>query len=218
MYRKYFQLSKATHPDRNPNNPHAAERFAKISEAYATLSNAQRRERYDRENFPAANPKTSGSPRGSYSSAASTPFGSRPATGLSRRRTQFRGPPPSFYRNGAWGAQRSRRQAQAQGSSEGPSGPSESTSGGFSPGQAHRGMNNVPHFDQAGHLRNQQSQEEKRRRRDDSNVSDYDVGSAADMALRFALVSGIIAFACIPIWLLKKNVGNGNTKHKQLKT
>ena len=78
-------------------------------------------------------------------------------------------------------------------------------------------MNNVPHFDQAGHLRNQQSQEERRKRRDDLDVSDYDVGGAADMALRFALVSGIIAFACIPIWIMKKDVGSGNTRNKQSK-
>jgi hypothetical protein len=31
-------------------------------------------------------------------------FGARRASGLSRRRTQFKGPPPSFYKNGGYGS------------------------------------------------------------------------------------------------------------------
>ena len=44
----YRKLALMYHPDRNPNNPDAAEKFKTASEAYAVLSDADKRERYDR--------------------------------------------------------------------------------------------------------------------------------------------------------------------------
>jgi molecular chaperone DnaJ len=44
----YRKLALQFHPDRNPNNPDAAESFKEASEAYAVLSDAEKRERYDR--------------------------------------------------------------------------------------------------------------------------------------------------------------------------
>ncbi|HEX5387930.1 MAG TPA: J domain-containing protein [Gemmatimonadales bacterium] len=43
----YRRLAKQYHPDANPNNPQAAERFKEISEAHATLSDAEKRKQYD---------------------------------------------------------------------------------------------------------------------------------------------------------------------------
>ncbi len=44
----YRRLAKQYHPDANPNNPSAAERFKEISEAHAVLSDAEKRKHYDR--------------------------------------------------------------------------------------------------------------------------------------------------------------------------
>src|SRR5688500_1395125 len=46
--RIYRELARKHHPDLNPNNPAATERFKEINEAYAVLSDRQARARYDR--------------------------------------------------------------------------------------------------------------------------------------------------------------------------
>jgi curved DNA-binding protein len=43
----YRKLALKYHPDRNPNNPVAEEKFKKISEAYAVLSDSGKRKQYD---------------------------------------------------------------------------------------------------------------------------------------------------------------------------
>jgi len=44
----YRRLALQYHPDRNPNDPAASEKFKEASEAYAVLSDPERRRRYDR--------------------------------------------------------------------------------------------------------------------------------------------------------------------------
>lgn len=43
----YRRLAKQYHPDANPNNPQASERFKAISEAHSVLSDAEKRKQYD---------------------------------------------------------------------------------------------------------------------------------------------------------------------------
>src|SRR5262249_54765533 len=44
----FRQAALKHHPDRNPGDPHAEERFKAVNEAYAVLSDGNRRAQYDR--------------------------------------------------------------------------------------------------------------------------------------------------------------------------
>lgn len=86
---------------------------------------------------------------------ATGPVGGRPASGLSRRRSQFYGPPPSFYKTGGFGnVGRATRTSQSGGNSK-------NGLGGFGIGGTQSGRNDdVPHFDFERH----RAQQERRRR------------------------------------------------------
>ncbi|KIW18625.1 hypothetical protein PV08_02914 [Exophiala spinifera] len=123
LKKQFYVLSKETHPDRNRQDPKAAERFAQISESYSVLANPEKRRRYDRDVYHVHHGHHSHShsrahhAHGHHSShtARKTYAGSRPATGLSKRRSAFKGPPPSFYAHGKPSANTtSHAQAQAQ--------------------------------------------------------------------------------------------------------
>lgn len=53
--KSYRKLAQTHHPDANPDDEKAEERFKEISEAYATLSNSERRKEYDQVRRLAAN-------------------------------------------------------------------------------------------------------------------------------------------------------------------
>ena len=54
--RAYQKLARRLHPDLNPGDPIAAERFRAVSHAFEVLSDAQRRAQYDRGELPPAPP------------------------------------------------------------------------------------------------------------------------------------------------------------------
>ncbi|KAJ4365174.1 hypothetical protein N0V83_008792 [Neocucurbitaria cava] len=158
--RQFYTLSKKHHPDRNPDDPTASTRFVAISEAYHVLSVPEKRAQYDAQ-LQHSQPQSrwgrnaSDYPQGSYSSAS---FGARPASGLNKKRSTFRGPPPSFFKAGGYGRHGAKRAEYAyQGAqTEGQEGSKEAGQesygdfGGFGPGQQSQG-HQVPHFDDRRH-------------------------------------------------------------------
>lgn len=82
-----------------------------LSEAYAVLSHVDKRARYDSDVMRRLHPHYHHGPKPSGSYHSTGPAGGRPASGLSRRRGTYQGPPPSFYRSGGWGAHGAKRRA-----------------------------------------------------------------------------------------------------------
>lgn len=72
----YRRLAKQYHPDANPNNPKAAERFKEISEAHTVLSDTEKRAQYDRMRRLGA---FDGATRGGARAGARGPGGGRSA-------------------------------------------------------------------------------------------------------------------------------------------
>ncbi|KAJ4155635.1 hypothetical protein LMH87_000871 [Akanthomyces muscarius] len=228
--KSFYKLSKAHHPDANRNDPNAAHTFSLLSESYTLLSDPSRRATYDRDVIARLQPSSSATPsHGSYHSAAYPSAGGRPASGLSKRRGTFRGPPPSFYRNGGWGAQTDRRrraedQASASSSSsahytnyEGSSSGGDAFTAQQAPGgRFHRAEDDVPpHFDKEAHRRTHEKEDERRwaRRRRALDEEDVEFEPQASLGAHFAIVLGILgATVLVPVWYL--NTVSGKKKSK----
>lgn len=153
--RSFYHLSKTHHPDHNRDDPLASKRFMRISEAYSVLSHTERRAKYDRDVLRLHEQRSAaaggpGSPQHRGASYSSTgPAGGRPASGLSRRRGTFRGPPPSFYRSGGWGAHGAKRSQAHEESTSG-------TGGSSSSGNHHDAHHHGHHHHRHGHRHEQQ--------------------------------------------------------------
>jgi hypothetical protein len=163
------------------------------------LGSPEKRKNYDRDFLPSTQSFSGpgadhpSGQRGSYSSYSS-PAGGRPASGLSKRRTQFKGPPPSFYRSGGWGEQSEKRSQHAtsgpQGTYDHPSAPGTGPSG-FTQGVD----NDVPHFDQYGHQVRHEKLDRSRhkaRRRVERTLDDLDYTGGSSPLFQFFMMSGVL--------------------------
>ncbi|KAL7799077.1 DnaJ domain-containing protein [Trichoderma ceciliae] len=210
--KSFYALSKAHHPDANRSDPDAAHNFSLLSEAYTVLSDPSRRATYDRDVLRLHEQHHH---QASYHST--NPAGGRPPSGLSRRRGTFRGPPPSFYRSGGWGAHADkRRQAHEEstggaGSGSAPSRDAETDHanpwntgafyhahyGGMGPGSDpfKDRDEHVPHFDKAGHTRTHQRQDHRRWQRQKRALGDdgIEFEPQTSLAGHFLIVAGILA-------------------------
>src|SRR5437588_10047629 len=73
--KQYRKLAAKHHPDKNQNDPKAAERFKEISEAYQVLGDAEKRKQYDQMRQLGAFGGFGGGPRRSGGQTQSSPFG-----------------------------------------------------------------------------------------------------------------------------------------------
>lgn len=218
----------------------------RISEAYNVLSHSNSRAKYDRdvlrlhESRPGAAAAAT-TPRGSYSSTG--PAGGRPASGLSRRRGTFRGPPPSFYRSGGWGAHGAKRSAahdESTGSSGAASSSSSSSSarreerpdefsgytaynaGGMGPGQEPfgrgTGAGEVPHFDRnakAAHTRMHDKMRERRMRSEGGFAFPGAGSDFGEVGTFFAILLVLGVAVGIPYVAVTAWNGGGSKKKKK---
>lgn len=81
----YRRLAKQFHPDRNPGNKYAEERFKEIAAAYAVLEDNIKRAQYDRQLYLLRNPPV-------YTTYTNTTYTTN--TNTSRQYTQQRRQPP----------------------------------------------------------------------------------------------------------------------------
>jgi molecular chaperone DnaJ len=77
----YRKLAKKYHPDANPNDSSAAERFKEISEAYSVISDSEKRKQYDQMRKYGAFSGFGGPGSGARSTAGARPSGGTGASG-----------------------------------------------------------------------------------------------------------------------------------------
>ncbi|KAJ5569940.1 uncharacterized protein N7459_009370 [Penicillium hispanicum] len=217
--KKFYALSLRHHPDRNRTDPDASQRFARISAAYHVLGNAGKRATYDRDHgihhaAHRSHPAGSHSSHAHHKGGGGSYAGSRPASGLSKRRGTFRGPPPSFYAQGGYGA--TGRTAEGGFASAGSFAGAGAAGGGFGAGQTQtrRGQRGDPedptgfidrnplgYFNARGHFRTQKAEDlrrsERRSRAMRDAVREEDaVGAGGEIGIfRFVVVCGIMVAA-----------------------
>ncbi|KAJ9602042.1 hypothetical protein H2200_013402 [Cladophialophora chaetospira] len=189
LKRQFYILSKETHPDVNRADPHAAERFAQISESYAVLADPEKRKRYDRDVLRAQQQEArhgrqhSGGRSGTYA-------GHRPPSGLSKRRSAFKGPPPSFY---AQGGASTNTQQDAQARAQQSAG-QEYTGGMFNAGAFSDGSNTA--FESHPIYKTQTHEDYRRMNRRQAELAAAQAAVEEDnFWARFIIVSGIIGLS-----------------------
>ena len=68
--RAYRQLAKKYHPDMNPGDAEAEARFKEVNEAYAVLSDEEKKAKYDQYGHAAFDPAAGGGYGGGYGGSA----------------------------------------------------------------------------------------------------------------------------------------------------
>ncbi|KAI1120202.1 hypothetical protein F5Y10DRAFT_258862 [Nemania abortiva] len=228
--KSFYNLSKSHHPDVHEASARrtAAKRFMRISEAYAILSSPPKRAKYDREHMDIHSTASTSPSRGSYASTG--PAGGRPASGLSRRRGTFTGPPPSFFRSGGWGAQGEKRRAaheESTGTWRGAgsgSGSGSGSMGGMGPGQdpfGHR--EDVPHFDKESHQRTGRHSDRRREARraaaEDEFGRHVTIEPERGVTGMFFVIGGILVLSCVgPLVLSLLWTGSGSAQKPKEKS
>ncbi|KAG5931123.1 hypothetical protein E4U53_001937 [Claviceps sorghi] len=202
--KSFYSLSKTHHPDVNPSDPRAAQTFSLLSESYTVLSDPTARAKYDRDMLRLRQRQQQHHDHHGASYHSAHPAGGRAPSGLSRRRGSFRGPPPSFYKNGAWGAQAERRQrAQAEAeAAQHAHAHARTHHGGMGPGSDpfnFTARDSVPpHFDRDAHTRTHRREDDRRedrertRRRRALGDDDVEFEPQTSLAGHFFIVAGIL--------------------------
>jgi curved DNA-binding protein CbpA len=190
LKKHFYTLSKENHPDLNPHNSKAHERFSQISESYSVLSDPEKRRRYDRDHMRPHSHGRTGGPghRGSYA-------GSRPASGLSKRRGAFRGPPPSFYAHGNPSANTARQASGSGGQGDGTVDP-----GGFDASRYTDPGQFDPAFDPSRVFRTQTQEDARRQNRRNAEMAKIQEALEADQGAfwgRFFVITGILSIGVI---------------------
>jgi hypothetical protein len=156
--------------------------------------------------------------QGSYYSTG--PAGGRPASGLSRRRTQFRGPPTSFYRNGGWGEHSTKRSAAQNNGAPGDETKESEGLGGMGPAQSPWiYANDVPHFDKEGHFGthdsiHQRMQKRKRKLTEDEESVEREFGRSMGMLGRFIIIGAVLMAAVLLPASISTRMQNRKSREK----
>lgn len=216
----FYSLSKTHHPDRNPDDPiGASKRFSAISDAYHVLSDPKQRDKYDQTLLQQQQQRGTARPYDPAAAGSGFSPGGRKASGLSRRRGAFRGPPPSFYRSGGWGPSSDKREANQNtdpGAAEANkrqqyeqqryTGAFGGTTGSW---PFNADPNDVSHFDREGHFKTQTTVEEqlKKGRRKRRSVfeaaDDEDERLGGSVGQFFAVCGTLVVGLGIPALLFR---------------
>ena len=193
LKKQFYALSRKHHPDANPSDPEAGKRFSEISHSYSVLANPEKRRRHDRDHrgVQPDNPYSGSGgarPRGSYA-------GSRPASGLSKRRGSFKGPPPSFYQQGGKRAESAYGPGEYQHSNKQPNANAGTTGGGqndFTSSEYSNGSNGDFNMDFTQRAQAEEDSRRTTRRQEALRRAELEMEDAGSFWVRFAVVSAML--------------------------
>jgi curved DNA-binding protein CbpA len=213
LKKRFYVLSKEHHPDLHPDNKQAVQKFQEISESYSVLSNPEKRKRYDRDHLPRFRQQQDYGEQ----TRGGTYAGSRAPTGLSRRRSAFRGPPPSYFRNGQGGSYDPNVNPQARQSSASSSASSANTGYDYHPGGYAPPGTASADFDSAPVYKTQSQEDVRRNARRAAALAEAQEAAEqeGDFWARFVMVS-LVLVAAVTIGTLFVGsthgpVGKGNS-------